>query len=294
MAISEQWAELLEPGLRAIFETQREALAAESKIPALFNVATSNKAEEHDLGAGGFSDFNEYEGAIEYDDTEQLYKTTYSHVEYAKGFKVERKLVDDDQYNIINRRPQMLATAAMRTREKNAASIFNNAFSASFTGGDAVSLCNASHPLSPSSGSTHGNAGSTALSNASVESTRQAMRAFVDDRGELTPVRPDTLLVPPELEETAWDIVNPGINDNDNFQRGQFRVVVWDYLTDANNWFMVDSSMAKMFLNWFQRVSLELAMDPTSNFSLESRWRAYERYSYGWSDWRWVYGHEVA
>ena len=131
MAISEQWAELLEPGLRAIFEAQREALAAESRIPALFNVVPSTKAEEHDLGMGGFGDWPEYEGAIEYDDPEELYKVTYTHVEYVKGFKVERKLVDDDQYNVINRRPRGLALSAVRTREKHAASVFNNAFSTS-------------------------------------------------------------------------------------------------------------------------------------------------------------------
>ena len=75
MAISEQWAELLEPGLRSIFQVQRDALAARSVVPVLFNVVTSSKAEEHDLGMGGFSDWHEYEGAIEYDDNEQLYKT---------------------------------------------------------------------------------------------------------------------------------------------------------------------------------------------------------------------------
>ena len=153
MAISEQWTELLEPGLRRIFEIQRDALAAASLIPTLFNVTASSKAEEHDLGFGGFGDWNEYEGAIEYEDNDQGWKTTYTHVEYVKGFKVERKLVDDDQYNIINRRPRGLALSAMRTREKHAASVFNNAFSTSYVGGDAAALC-ASHAYSPANAST--------------------------------------------------------------------------------------------------------------------------------------------
>src|SRR4030067_3630185 len=129
MAISEQWAELLEPGLRAIFVEQQQALAAESKLPLLFNVIPSGKAEEHFLGAGGLADYNEYKGAIEYDDFDQLYKTTLTHKEYVKGFKVERKLVDDDQYGLITPRPRQLAIAAMRTKEKHAASVFHNAFS---------------------------------------------------------------------------------------------------------------------------------------------------------------------
>lgn len=300
MAISEQWAQLLEPGLRAIFSVQRTALAASSKIPLLFSVGGSGKAQEHYLGAGGMSDWEVYAGAIEYDDFDQLYKTTFTHVEYAKGFKVERKLVDDDLYNEINARPRQLALSSIRTREKNAASVFNNAFSASFTGGDAVSLCNASHPLAPThAGDTQSNTGTLALSYDNVVAARETMRAFTDDRGELTTVIPDTLLVPPELEEeafTIWRTMNkPDTADfHDNFVQGFLRqVIVWDYLTDANNWFLIDSARAKEFLIWLNRVATEFAMDPTSDFRLEARFRGYERYSYGWSDWRFVLGQEV-
>lgn len=299
MAISENWARLLTPGLRKIFYTQVAALAAESRVPQLFSVQTSSKAQEFDLGIGGFGDWREYKGAIEYDENEQLYRTTYTHVEFARGFRVERKLVDDDQYNVINRRPQGLALSAMRKREKDAASVFNNAFSASYTGGDGIRLCNASHPQSPLNAAVQSNAGSTALSYAAVESTRQAMRAYEDDRGELIPMSPTLILVPPELEETASSIVNT-MNKvdiaeyHDNFvKRVGIQYLTWDYLTDADNWFMIDPGLCKMFLQWFDRVPLEFAEDPTSDFSLEARYRGYQRYSYGWSDWRWIYGHEV-
>jgi len=300
MAISEQWAYLLTPGLRKIFYTQVEALAAESRVPQLFNVQTSSTAQEFDLGVGGFGDWREYKGAIEYDENEQLWRTTYTHVEFARGFRVERKLVDDDQYNVINRRPAGLALSAMRKREKDAASVFNNAFSASYTGGDGIRLCNASHPYSPLNASVQSNAGSTALSYDAVEATRRAMREFKDDRAELIPISPTLILVPPELEETASAIVNTmnkvDITDyHDNFvKRVGIQYLVWDYLTDANNWFMIDPGLAKMFLNWFNRVDLDFKMDPTSDFSLEARYRGYQRYSYGWSDWRWIYGHEVS
>lgn len=299
MAISEQWANLLEPGLRSIFEIQRTALAAESKVPMLFNVQTSAKAQEHNLGIGGFGDWKEYKGRIEYDDFEQGFKTTYTHVEFIDGFKVERKLVDDDLYNVINPRPRGLAIAGMRKREKDAASLFNNAFSGSYVGGDAVALCTASHPYSPSNATVQGNAGTTALGYDAVESTRQLMRAYKDDRGELVAVMPDTLLVPPALERTAWEIINTmnqpyTANNTGNFVASKLnRVIVWDYLTDSNNWFMIDSMLAGMYLNWYDRVPMEFAMDPTSDFSLEARFRGYMRYSYGWDDWRWIYGHNV-
>lgn len=300
MTISEQWAELLEPGLREIFEVQRDALAAESVIPKLFGGGSSTKAQEHFLGVGGMSDWDEYSGALNYDDIDQLYKTTLTHKEYVKGFKVERKLFDDDQYGIIKPRPRQLAISAMRTREKHAASVFNNAFSSSYTGGDSAALCANAHPLAPThSSDTVDNAGSTALSAEAVSATREIMRAYVDDRAELMSINPDTLLVPPELAETANIIKGTdrkvGSADNDMNYAGSVirQVIVWDYLTDANNWFLIDSAMAKDYLIWLDRVPLEFAMDPTSDFSLEARYRGYMRYSYGWSDWRWVYGHQV-
>jgi len=299
MAISEQWAQLLEPGLRSIFEIQRDALAAESRIPMLFNVLTSAKAQEHFLGVGGMGDWNAYEGAIEYDEFDQGYKTSLTHEQYVKGFKVERKLVDDDQYGVINPRPRQLALSAMRTREKHAASVFNNAFSASYTGGDSVALCSDSHPMSPVNATTQDNAGTSALTYDNVVTTRRLMREYKDDRNELVVINPDTLLVPPELEETAFAIMETeqkpdSANYHANFVPSKInKVIVWDYLTDANNWFMIDSALASIHLLWIDRVNLEFEMDPTSDFRLEARFRGYMRYSYGWSDWRWVYGHSV-
>jgi len=299
MAISEQWAELLEPGLRSIFDLQTEALVASSLIPVLFNVTTSSKAEEHDLGVGGFGDWLEYEGAIEYAENEQGWKTTYTHKEFVKGFTVERKLVDDDQYNIISARPRGLALSAIRTREKHAASVFNNAFSTSYLGGDAKPLCETTHPPSPSRAE-----GSRPLSYDAVVETRRLMREFVDDVGELVPINPNLILIPAELEDEANKIVKtmrgPDSQQPDtadyaaNLVQGRgISYLVWDYLTDANNWFLIDTQMAKLYLNWFDRVPLEFAMDPTSDFVLSARFRGYMRYSYGWSDFRWVYGHQV-
>ena len=299
MAIQEQWSYLLDPGLRAIFEIARTALAAESKIPLLFNTTTSGKAVEYDLGMGGMRDWPEYEGAIQYDEMEQGFRTAYTHVEFVQGFKVERRLVDDDQYNVINKRPKELAMSGMRKREKDAAGVFNDAFAGTSLGGDSKDLCATDHPYSPSNSSTHGNEGSTAFGYDAIVSTRELMRAYVDDRGELVSVNPNTVLVPPELEEEAYAVVKT-MNKVDtadfhaNFVASQLtNVIVWDYLTDANNWFLIDSQLSKLYLNWFDRVPMEFAADPTGDYTLEARFRGYMRYSYGWSDWRWVYGHVV-
>lgn len=299
--ISEQWAEILEPGLRAIFEQTRAPLIASAVRPQLFNVQSSTKAQEHDLMLGGMNDWTEYEGQIEYDSTEKGYKTTYTHVEYTKGIQIERKLVDDDQYNVINSRVRMLALTAERTREKHAASVFNNAFSGSYLGADGVALVSGSHPYGPTNSGTQSNAGSSALSYDSIIATRALMRTYKDDKGELVPVNPDTIVIPPGLEETAY-YATQAINKPEspaggspNFVRSKgFNIVVWDYLTDPNNWFMLDSGLAGLYLNWFDRVPLEFAMDPNSDYQLMARYRGYMRYSFGWTDWRFIYGHAVS
>lgn len=305
MAISENWAYALDPGIRMWFELQRQAIAESSLIPLLFNRTTSSKHAEYDVGIGGMSDFNEYKGAIDYDDMDQGFRKTYTHVEYVKGFKVERKLVDDDMYNIISQRPKQLATAAVRTQEKAAASVFNNAMSGSYLGADGVALCSNSHDYSPANGSHVDNLGALSLTYDNVVTARAAMRAFVDDRGELVSVNPRLLLVPPELEATANEIIKTmrGANSQQpgtaNYEANLLQdkgmsYVMWDYLTDANRWFLIDLDLAKMYLNWFDRVPLEIAIDPTGGFDLEARWRGYMRYSYGWSDFRWVYGSEAS
>src|SRR3990167_7247290 len=141
--ISENWASILTPGIRKVFENKfREAV---SNLPVLYSMRTSEKAEEFDLLTDEFKDFEPFTGTIPYDDMGEGYKTTYTPAEYAKGFKVERKLVKDDLYAIINRKPSMLALSARRRRERDGASVFNNAFNSAFTGGDSLSLCNTAH-----------------------------------------------------------------------------------------------------------------------------------------------------
>jgi len=292
--ISENFASLLEPKLRQIF------FEAYLQIPAmrdrLFSVQTSGKAKETDYGIGAFAEWKEFTGSLDYDSFYELWEIEYEHTEFAKGFKVERKLVDDNQYNVIFNRAQRLGASAFRKAEADAASVFNNAFSGSYLGYDSIALCG-SHPYSPTNASTQANAGTTALSRDALITTRTAMREYKDDRGNPIYVVPDMLLIPIELEDTAYRIVQSaqvsGTADNDaNFLRGRFQVVSWELLSDANNWFLIDSRMMKQFLLWFDRVPLEFGAANEFDTML-AKFRAYMRYSYGWSDWRWIYGQNV-
>jgi phage major head subunit gpT-like protein len=271
-------------------------------IDQLYGMETSGKAVEYDYAIGGMGDLEEFTGTIPYGEFSGQYRTSYTHREWVKGIKIERKLVDDDLYGVINKRPQMLALVGKRTREKHGASVFNSAFNTSvFAGGDTVALCSASHTRVAVDGSTTAamsNIGTSALSLTSLSAARLAMREFTDDTLNLLNVQPDLLLVPPELEETAFAILNsdkqPGTANNDaNFYRGKYRVIVWDYLTDSNNWFLIDSRYAKMFLKWFDRIPVEFNKDKDFDTYI-AKWSTYTRYSYGFSDWSWIYGANVS
>jgi phage major head subunit gpT-like protein len=267
-------------------------------VSQLFGIEKSTKAVEYDLGIGGLGDLEEFTGTIQYGDFAQQYKTSYTHREWCKGVKIERKLVDDDQYSIINKRPQQLALVARRSREKHGASVFNNAFNTSiFAGGDTLSLCNAAHTAVGTS-TTQANRGTTSLSATALEAARLAMAGFKDETDNLVDVVPDTLLIPINLEELAWQITKSekvlGSNFNDpNFSRGKYKVVVWPRLSDSNNWFLIDSRYMKMFLKWFDRIPVEFNKDKDFD-TYVAKWSVYTRYSYGFSDWKWIYGAEVS
>lgn len=296
MLISENWPDLLEPGLRKVFDdTLRER---PSNIAILFDVQSSNKAVEHDLSETSLLDFEPMNGAVPYDDMGEGYKTNYVHQELARGFKVERKLVDDDLYGVINRRPSRLGRSARRRREKDAASMFNNAFNAGFKGGDGVSLCNSAHPSNNSS-ATQSNTGTLVLNDVNLEATRRLMMGFQDDRQGIIEVEPDFLLVPLALEQTAWEIINSKgkpdtANNNANFHMGKFKLLVWpNYLTSAAQWYLMDSLMMKEYHLWFDRITPEFQKDREFD-TYNAKYSGYMRYSFGWSDWRALYGNQPA
>lgn len=287
-------------GFGAVGDQRRTSL-----IPTLFNVQTSQTGTEKSFGVGTLgSDDWEFEssandggaGRIKYADVGKGWEKTYTHVEYGKGVVVERKLIDDNQTRIAFGRANALGDSAFRKREKDAAGIFNNAFTD--TGPDSQSLCDTDHPYSADDTTTYSNEGSSSLTKAAVGTTRVSMSDFVDDTGDIMNVMADELIVPPELEDTGLEITKSlldpaSANNAINPQAGRFKLVVWHYLTDANNWFMAEGARRRQFLNWFDRIPVEFAAEEDFD-TLQRRYRAYMRYSFGYDDARWIYGHLVS
>jgi len=314
--ISENWAALLEPGLRRVFHLRMRAREALFKRTVVFPTDSSVRAFEDMQGVGelGTDGWNiEDSGRVQYDRFRRGYLTRLEHREFAKGVVVERKLMEDNLYpgagipREITGRVEKLATSAAIKREKSAANVFINAFTDSGTddegqpiaGADLVGLCSTAHPNGPDGQSgTQSNEGTTALSRTSLRDTALDMREFTDDAGELVLANPNQLLIPPELEDTA-EIITRSEQDPDsaenavNPQRGRYQITSWDYLTDANNWFLIDSALKEEHLVWLDRVLPEFASEGDFD-TLQAKYRGYMRFSRGFDDWRWIFGHAVA
>ena len=296
------FGDLLDPRFQKIFTDRYKQLP--DMISNLFGVENHNGRDSQKWGqVGTISDFEELAGNVNYQTQNEGYDTVATFKTFTNGIQVERQLFDDDQYSIMNQRPKALATAAQRTRQRHAAQLLNNAFSVDntfATNEEGVALCSDSHTTTSGASTSTGfdNKGTTALSATAVAAARIAMVDFRGDQAERITVMPDELWIPPNLYETAHEIVTSlgkldVATNNTNVHKDQYKVIEWNYLTDSNNWFMADSTMRTDSTHWVDRTPLEFAMAEDFD-SFVAKWRAYMRYSSAWSDWRWIYGSQVA
>jgi len=304
MHLSENWPDLLEPGIRDIINGEETRFSKkDSMLPILYNMMTSGKSYEKYSSASALDDWEDFTGTVGYDDTYQGYDTKIEFPEKVKGIKIERKLVDDDLYGIIKQRAEELGYSYARTREKSGAQLFNDAFTVesddNVSGWDGTELCASDHPYPNGSSNTQSNEGTTALSATAVEATRRLMVAFKGDNEEVININPNGLIAPIALEETAWEIINSKgkVNTDDNnanFHEGKYKLSIWkNFLTDSNNWFMVDMNLMKKYLLWFDRVKMEVNQDKDSD-TLVAKYVGYARYHRWWINWRFICGHLVS
>lgn len=303
--LSAQWPRFVLPIVRKVWYQQLIAIV--SPVASLYAEDTSNTSVEYSQGIGNTGLVPEYNSAsaekpgntIEYDNFNPLYEKTFTHKEYAKGLAIERKLVDDDQYGLIRRKAQTLGIEWGQTIATFQSSVFVNAFDSAVVGGDSVALCTASHPNRPDdSGTLFSNYGTTPFGYPAVMTGIELGLETLNDRGLPFPVVYDTVVVGPALRQKALEIFpatgKPGTADNDANALSNMRVIVDPYLGSSKNWFLVDSMQSKLHLLWYWRVRPEFALAPDSDYTLVAKYRGYMRLSFGWDDWRFVRGYQVA
>jgi len=296
MMVSDNWDELMLPGLRTIFN--KHLKKKKDYVAELFTVENSTKQAEYNQGTGSLGMMDEWEASnnqVSYEDVNKGYKATYIHKKYSKGLTIERELVEDDQYGEIKKKVRLLTQTVYYTRQYYGALIFNQAFNATYAGPDAVALCSASHPNSPVDATVQSNVGTGVLNATNLELARLAMKGWKDDKGNLLAITPDTLLVPPGLRKAALVIADstgePDTSDNNiNIWKGSVNVIECDFLTSSTAWWLLDRERMAAFLHWYDRRKAKLEMDKENFNSEVAAYKTVARFKAGFDDWSFCWG----
>jgi hypothetical protein len=286
----------LQEGLNVVFGLEYKRYPEEYR--EIFDLDTSNKAFEEDVLITGLGSapVKPEGGAVAYDTGRESYVARYVHETIALAFAITEEAEEDGLYGSLgNRFSRALARSLQHTKEVKGANILNNGFSASFLGGDGVALFSAAHPMVTGLGSNT-LAVAADLAEASLEQAATDISHFVDDRGIPMAAQITKLIIPTELQFVATRLLmspyrtNTGDNDvNALYTLGTVGdgFAVNHRLTDTDAWFLKTDAPdgLKHFVR--KKVSRGLEGDfETGNL----RYKARERYSFGWSDWRGCYG----
>ena len=298
MAISrQQLAKELEPGLNALFGL--EYTNYENQHVEIFEIENSDRAFEEEVMLSGFANAAvKAEGsAVTFDTANESFTSRYTHETIALAFAITEEAIEDNLYDrIATRYTKALARSMAQTKQIKSANVLNNGFNSSFPGGDGKELFATDHPTQSAGSLANELSTSADLSETSLEQAMIDIAAFKDERGFKIAARGLKLIIPSELQFIAERILRSparvGTADNDLnalSSKGMLPqgYVVNNYLTDTDAFFIKTDVPNGMKM--FNRANLKTAMEgdfDTGNV----RYKARERYSFGFSDWRGMFG----
>ena len=292
MAISRaQLLKELLPGLNALFGLEYNRYGEEHK--EIFDIETSERSFEEETKLSGFSaaPVKNEGAAIAYDNGQEAFTARYNHETIALGFSLTEEAIEDNLYDSLSSRyTKALARAMSYTKQVKGAAVMNNGFNANYVGGDGQALFSTAHPLV--SGDVNSNTQATVadLNETSLEAAVIQIAAWADERSLLIAAKPRKLIIPPGLMFVATRLLQTelrvGTSDNDiNALKNNGSIpegyAVNHFITDPNSWYLTTD--VPNGLKHFVRTPLSTGMDgdfDTGNV----RYKARERYSFGWSD----------
>ena len=299
MAISRaQLLKELLPGLNALFGLEYARYGEEHK--EIYETEKSERSFEEETKLSGFSaaPVKNEGSAIAYDNAQEAWTTRYNHETIALGFSITEEAIEDNLYDSLSARyTKALARGMAYTKQVKAANVLNNGFNGAYPGGDGVSLFGVNsggsrvgHSLVSGGVNYNSPATATDLNETAIENAAIQIAAWTDERGLLIAAKIRKLVIPPALMFTAKRLLDTELRvataDNDiNAIKAMGTVpegyTVNHWLTDTNNWFLLTD--VPNGLKHFERMPMSTSMDgdfDTGNV----RYKARERYSFGWSD----------
>jgi len=297
MAISRaQLAKELEPGLNALFGMEYNRY--ENQHAEIFTTESSDRAFEEEVMLSGFGAApTKSEGsAVNFDDANEAYTARYNHETIALAFSITEEAIEDNLYDRLGSRyTKALARSMAHSKQVKAAAVLNNAFTAGASaGGDGVALCASNHPLT--NGGTLDNVSAADLNETSLEDALINIAGFVDERGLKVALRGVKMIIPRQLQFVAQRILNTelrvGTSDNDTNAIRTMGMLpggyaVNDFLTDPDAFYVLTDA-PRGFIH-FERTPLSTNMEADFDTG-NMRFKARERYSFGFSDPRCVFG----
>ena len=300
MAISRaQLVKELEPGLNALFGLEYKQYANEHA--EIFDTETSDRAFEEEVMLSGFANAAvKPEGqGVTFDDAQETFTARYTNETIALAFAITEEAIEDNLYDrLASRYTKALARSMANTKQVKAAAVLNNAFDSNFAGGDGVELCSAVHPTLAGTFSNE-LATPAELNETSLEQSLIDIAAFTDERGLKIAAQGVKLVIPSALQFTAERLMKSagrvGTADNDINAIASMGMVpqgyvVNHYLTSAKKFFIKTDvpNGLKHFVRSPIKTSMEGDFD-TGNV----RYKARERYVFGFSDPRGVFGSDA-
>ena len=297
MAISRaQLVKELEPGLNALFGLEYKQYANEAA--EIFDTESSDRAFEEEVMLSGFANAAvKPEGqGVTFDDAQETFTARYTNETIALAFAITEEAIEDNLYDrLASRYTKALARSMANTKQVKAAAVLNNAFDSNFAGGDGVELCSAVHPTLAGTFSNE-LATPAELNETSLEQSLIDIAAFTDERGLKIAAQGTKLIIPSALQFTADRLMKSegrvGTADNDiNAVRNMGMIpqgyTVNHYLTSAKKFFI--KTDVPNGLKHFVRAPIKTSMEgdfDTGNV----RYKARERYVFGFSDPRGIFG----
>ena len=290
-------ARLLQDGVKKVWDAASKEW--EPIYTQLYKTDSSSKAYELTVQMEnmGLASVKAQGDDITLDSFRQSFAPKFVHVAYGKGFIVTREAKDDNQYGYYKKGARALNRSMSITKEVRTHVLYNTAFSASsaMTGGDGVAMCSASHINGPSGGTYSNIITAAEFSESSLEDALKTIMRAKDDRGLAIKLRAMKLIGHTnnkfEFDRVLNSSLRSGTADNDkNVLMGTISngVVTSPYL-DANTkaWFIMTD--AEEGLTYYDRTPLEFGEDKAF-MSDNTRYKAYMRFSTGYSDPRGIYG----
>jgi hypothetical protein len=303
MAISRgQLVKELEPGLNALFGLEYKQY--ENQHAEIYTTESSDRAFEEEVMLSGFAQAQvKAEGSgVSFDNAQETYTARYTHETVALAFSITEEAIEDNLYDrLASRYTKALARSMAQTKQVKAVNPLIQGLPSTdnFDSGDGVSLFNTAHPTI--AGTVANTLATQAdLNETSLEQSLIDIAAMTDERGLKIAARGVKMIIPSELQFTAERLMKSekrvGTADNDiNAVRSMGMVpqgyVVNNFLTDTDAFYITTDVPNGM--KYFQRAAIKTAMEgdfDTGNV----RYKARERYSFGVSDYRGIFGVEGA